>query len=55
MNLLPKKGDEIYVTGGAGLIGSFLCERLVERGNKVIVIDDFSKGQIKNLDIILIK
>ena len=55
MNLVSKKEDEIYVTGGAGLIGSFLCERLVESGNKVVVVDDFSKGQIKNLDTILDK
>ncbi len=43
------KNKEIYVTGGAGLIGSFLCERLIERGYKVFVVDDFSKGQLENL------
>lgn len=43
---------EIYVTGGAGLIGSFLCERLVTSGYKVFVIDDFSKGQLSNLKTI---
>ena len=40
---------EIYVTGGAGLIGSFLCERLISNDYKVFVVDDFSKGQIENL------
>ncbi len=40
---------EIFVTGGAGLIGSFLCERLLNNGYKVFVVDDFSKGQLKNL------
>jgi len=40
---------EIFVTGGAGLIGSFLSEILVKNGNKVFVVDDFSKGQLKNL------
>ena len=40
---------EVYVTGGAGLIGSFLCERLILQDYKVFVIDDFSKGQLKNL------
>ena len=32
------------VTGGAGLIGSFLTEELVRAGARVVVIDDFSKG-----------
>ena len=40
---------EIYVTGGAGLIGSYLCERLVLKGYKVFIVDDFSKGQLKNI------
>lgn len=39
----------VAVTGGAGLIGSFLVDRLVEEGAKVIVIDDFSKGSKSNL------
>ena len=43
---------DIYVTGGAGLIGSYLCEKLVNSGYKVFVIDDFSKGQLSNLKTI---
>lgn len=39
----------VVVTGGAGLIGSFLVERLVELGARVLVADDFSKGQRANL------
>jgi nucleoside-diphosphate-sugar epimerase len=35
----------IVVTGGAGLIGSFLVERLVDSGASVVVVDDFSKGK----------
>ena len=35
----------IVVTGGAGLIGSFLVERLVASGAHTIVADDFSKGR----------
>ena len=55
MNLIKEKQDEIYITGGAGLIGSFLCERLLDKGYKVFVVDDFSKGQINNLQNILNK
>ena len=39
----------ILVTGGAGFIGSHLCERLIEDGHRVTVIDDFSTGQASNL------
>tara|TARA_Y100000991_G_C21963523_1_gene345692 strand:+ start:632 stop:1609 length:978 start_codon:yes stop_codon:yes gene_type:complete len=43
------RNKEIYVTGGAGLIGSFLSERLVNNGYRVFIVDDFSKGELKNL------
>jgi len=39
----------IAVTGGAGLIGSFLVDDLVASGAHVIVIDDFSKGLLANI------
>ena len=47
---LKNKKREIFVTGGAGLIGSFLCERLVQNDYKVFIVDDFSKGEIKNIN-----
>jgi UDP-glucose 4-epimerase len=37
------------VTGGAGFIGSHLCERLLERGHDVWALDDLSTGRLENL------
>ncbi len=39
----------ILVTGGAGFIGSHLCERLVEEGNDVICLDNFYTGSKENV------
>jgi len=38
------------VTGGAGFIGSHIVQRLVERGDRVIVLDNFSTGKWENLE-----
>ena len=40
------------VTGGAGFIGSHLAERLIGRGDRVTVLDDFSTGRRENLQAI---
>lgn len=40
----------ILVTGGAGFVGSHLCERLIADGHHVIAIDNLSTGQASNLD-----
>jgi len=40
----------ILITGGAGFIGSHLVDKLIEQGNKVIVIDNLSTGKIENLN-----
>jgi UTP-glucose-1-phosphate uridylyltransferase len=37
------------VTGGAGFIGSHLCEYLIEKGDKVICIDNLITGSTPNL------
>ena len=44
--LLAKK---VLVTGGAGFIGSHLCERLVARGNDVLCLDNFFTGAKANV------
>jgi len=37
------------ITGGAGFIGSHLCDHLVARGHEVTVLDDLSTGSLSNL------
>jgi UDP-glucuronate decarboxylase len=39
----------VLVTGGAGFIGSHLCERLLERGDEVLCVDNFYTGTRRNL------
>lgn len=39
----------VLVTGGAGFIGSNLCEALLTRGDKVVVVDDLSTGSQRNV------
>jgi UDP-glucuronate decarboxylase len=40
----------ILVTGGAGFLGSHLCDRLVEQGHDVICLDNFFTGSKKNVE-----
>ncbi|MFM7663263.1 MAG: NAD-dependent epimerase/dehydratase family protein, partial [Bacteroidota bacterium] len=40
----------ILVTGGAGFIGSNLCEALLERSHSVVCLDNFLTGKRENLD-----
>ena len=38
------------VTGGAGFLGSHLCEHLLERGNRVVCVDNLETGSLKNIE-----
>ena len=40
---------KILVTGGAGFVGSFLCERLLKEGNEVVCLDNYFTGQKQNI------
>src|SRR5690349_7069671 len=39
----------IVVTGGAGFIGSHLCEALLARGDEVVAVDNLSTGRMRNI------
>ena len=39
----------ILVTGGAGFIGSHLCDALIQSGNEIVVVDDLSSGYEENI------
>ena len=41
---------KVLITGGAGFIGSHLAERLVDRGDQVIALDDLSTGSMANVE-----
>ncbi|MEZ6001540.1 UDP-glucuronic acid decarboxylase family protein [Hyphomonas sp.] len=49
MHYVPR----ILVTGGAGFIGSFLCERLLESGAEVLCVDNFFTGRRSNITHLL--
>jgi UDP-glucuronate decarboxylase len=47
------EGRTVLVTGGAGFLGSHLCERLIEAGNEVICVDNFFTGTKRNIEHLL--
>jgi UDP-glucose 4-epimerase len=46
----PSESGTVLVTGGAGFLGSHLCERLVADGARAIALDDLSTGRRENLN-----
>lgn len=43
------EGKKVLVTGGAGFIGSYLCEKLASLGSYVVIFDNFSSGKYENV------
>ncbi len=49
----PFEKKNVLVTGGAGFIGSHLCERLLMDGHRVICLDNFSTSHVRNINDLL--
>ena len=47
--MIKSSSQTILVTGGAGFVGSHLCDRLVEQGNDVVCLDNFFTGDKRNI------
>jgi len=48
-----RTNKRVLVTGGAGFLGSHLCDRLADRGNEVICLDNFFTGDKRNVTHLL--
>ena len=57
-NGVPVRGGRVpsramptsLVTGGAGFLGSHLCEALLEKGHRVICLDNLETGSLANIE-----
>jgi len=52
-NSLNTSARRILVAGGAGFLGSHLCERLLNQGHSVVCLDNLSTGRMENLSHLL--
>jgi UDP-glucuronate decarboxylase len=52
-SLMAGNQKVVLVTGGAGFLGSHLCERLIARGDQVICLDNFFTGSKRNIEHLL--
>jgi len=50
---MAKQNKNILVLGGAGFIGSHLCDRLVNAGQNVICVDNFVSSNQENINHLL--
>ena len=44
---------KILITGGSGFLGSHLCEKLLDKGNEILCLDNFYTGSKKNISKVL--
>ena len=44
---------QILITGGAGFIGSNICEKLLQDGNRIICVDNLYTGNMENIKHLL--
>lgn len=49
-----KQDNKVLVTGGAGFLGSHLCDRLMARGEDVLCVDNFFTGSKRNVEHLLV-
>jgi nucleoside-diphosphate-sugar epimerase len=46
---VSRRSGRVVVAGGAGFLGSHVCERLLERGDEVIALDNLITGSLDNI------
>ena len=49
----PHLGKRILITGGAGFLGSHLCDRLIKDGHEVLCVDNYFTGSKRNIEHLL--